>query len=322
MLFGKWKKQKEINDHIGRQLAVFDTSLKSSFSNVDKDVVHLKQWIHYLHSHQDRLSASVSKVDARLKALHQQIGTLLSRDEIKAYIDEYYKYADHLNKAIIDMKSNVDNKITAIQSSHRDIFHELSALSSRTSSLRKELSEEIVVSEDRIMEQSKQLLSQKLSDIPDKSAVFDKLESLNLRIDDLYSKALQKPLSLVQSGQDFPKDPSPKSLPSLPVATNYANQQAPLPSQTRNNLREKIIRRVARHSKEYVKSMLVSLIKKYGRVSGLNLREIVVEEQGIVSKSSFYRLLIEIEEEDAIHVIQDGKEKHYVWTLSNSPLSG
>jgi hypothetical protein len=84
-------------------------------------------------------------------------------------------------------------------------------------------------------------------------------------------------------------------------------------------LKEKIFKKVTRHSKDYVKSMLISLVKKYNKISGLNLREIVVEEQGIVSKSSFYRLLEEIEEEEGISVVHEGKEKHYFWTLSSTP---
>ena len=38
----------------------------------------------------------------------------------------------------------------------------------------------------------------------------------------------------------------------------------------------------------------------------------VVEEQGLCSKSSFYRLLDEIEEEPEIGVMKKGKEKHYI----------
>ena len=42
------------------------------------------------------------------------------------------------------------------------------------------------------------------------------------------------------------------------------------------------------------------------------LKEIVVDEQNLCSKSSFYRLLEEIEQLDDVGVIKHGKEKHYV----------
>ena len=42
----------------------------------------------------------------------------------------------------------------------------------------------------------------------------------------------------------------------------------------------------------------------------------IVEEQGLCSKSSFYRLLEEIEQEPDIGVIKEGKEKHYIAKIS------
>lgn len=76
-------------------------------------------------------------------------------------------------------------------------------------------------------------------------------------------------------------------------------------------LKEKIMSRVARNSKEYVKTMIRQMIDKYGRASGLQLREIIVDEQGLSSKSSFYRLLAEIEEQGEVGVVREGKEKVY-----------
>lgn len=84
---------------------------------------------------------------------------------------------------------------------------------------------------------------------------------------------------------------------------------APVQAPSRTALREKIIQRITRNSKEYLKSMILSMISKYGRISALQLREMIVEEQGLASKSSFYRLLEELEDEEAVTVISDGKEK-------------
>ncbi len=78
---------------------------------------------------------------------------------------------------------------------------------------------------------------------------------------------------------------------------------------TRMALRDKIVQRITRNSKEYLKSMILNMITKYGKISALQLREMIVEEQGLASKSSFYRILEELEDEDTIIVISDGKEK-------------
>lgn len=82
--------------------------------------------------------------------------------------------------------------------------------------------------------------------------------------------------------------------------------------QKKPSIREKIIRRLTRNSKEYIKGVMLSYIKKYERISALQLKEIIVEEQNLCSKSSFYRLLEEIEGLDDIGIIKQGKEKHYV----------
>jgi len=81
---------------------------------------------------------------------------------------------------------------------------------------------------------------------------------------------------------------------------------------SKSNLHDKIIRNVTRNSKEYIKNILLKTIIKYEKISGLQLREIIVEEQGLVSRSSFYRLLLELEAERKLTVTPEGKEKIYI----------
>ena len=82
--------------------------------------------------------------------------------------------------------------------------------------------------------------------------------------------------------------------------------------QKKASMREKIMKRLTRNSKEYVKSVMMSYIKKYESVSALQLKDIIVDEQQFCSKSSFYRLLEELEDLDEIGVVKRGKEKHYI----------
>jgi len=77
-------------------------------------------------------------------------------------------------------------------------------------------------------------------------------------------------------------------------------------------IREKLIRKFARNGKEYVKNLINSLVHKYSKVGALQLREIIVEEQGLCSKSSFYRILEEMEAENLLHVVSKGKHTVYV----------
>lgn len=76
-------------------------------------------------------------------------------------------------------------------------------------------------------------------------------------------------------------------------------------------LRERIVRKITRNSKDYVKSVILSMIKKYGKIAGTQLKEIIIDEQGLCSKSSFYRLLSELEDDGEISSVQSGKEKIY-----------
>ncbi len=82
--------------------------------------------------------------------------------------------------------------------------------------------------------------------------------------------------------------------------------------QKKISIKEKIMKRLTRNSREYIKSVILSYIRKYERVSALQLKEMVVDEQNFCSKSSFYRLLAEIEDMGDVGVIRQGKEKHYL----------
>ena len=73
------------------------------------------------------------------------------------------------------------------------------------------------------------------------------------------------------------------------------------------------MKKLTRNSKRYVKNIVLSYIQKYEQIPALQLREIVVDEQGLCSKSSFYRLLGELEQEEVVDVVQEGKEKTYVF---------
>ncbi|MBW3003227.1 hypothetical protein KY328_03710 [Candidatus Woesearchaeota archaeon] len=81
------------------------------------------------------------------------------------------------------------------------------------------------------------------------------------------------------------------------------------PVQSHTALQQKVLKTVTRNSKEYVKNLIMSLIQKYEKIAGLQMKDMVVDEQGLCSKSSFYRLLQELEFEGKIGFLRNGKEK-------------
>ena len=130
--------------------------------------------------------------------------------------------------------------------------------------------------------------------------IFAKIRELNEKVDDLARMRLQAEKYVT---------PMPKELHSY---VNTIERRIDMLEQKKASIKEKIMKRLTRNSKEYVKSVILSYIKKYEKISALQLKEIVVDEQNFCSKSSFYRLLEEIEELDDIGVIKHGKEKHYI----------
>lgn len=101
---------------------------------------------------------------------------------------------------------------------------------------------------------------------------------------------------------------------NLDLRLNAIEQKSP-----KTSFKDKIVRKITKNQKDYVKSLILSLIKKYERISALQLREMVVEEQGLCSKSSFYRLLSELEENEELVAVNEGKEKYYLSKAINLP---
>jgi len=131
--------------------------------------------------------------------------------------------------------------------------------------------------------------------------LMSKLRQLDTKVDEL-AKAGQRPQVTVQ--KEAPQE--------MDNEISVIEKRLDRLEQKKASIKERIVKRIARNSKEYVKSVILSYVRKYEKISALQLKEIVVDEQNFCSKSSFYRLLEEIEQLDDIGVIKRGKEKHYI----------
>ncbi|MBW2975026.1 hypothetical protein KY366_04885 [Candidatus Woesearchaeota archaeon] len=141
----------------------------------------------------------------------------------------------------------------------------------------------------------------------------DELRASNLDLHNKHNEIFPKMESLKAELKSELTSKSPQFQPQIPPSEvdQLARRLEKLESK-KATIKEKIIKRITKNSKDYVKSIVFSYIKKYGKVTALQLKEMVVEEQGLCSKSSFYRILEELEEEPEIGVIKKGKEKHYI----------
>lgn len=104
--------------------------------------------------------------------------------------------------------------------------------------------------------------------------------------------------------------------PGIQSQLKFMQQKLATLEQRKLNMREKIIKKISRNSGEYIKGVMLSYIRKYEKISAIRLKEMVVEEQGLCSKSSFYRMLEELENDDDVGTIKTNKEKHYFFKLA------
>jgi hypothetical protein len=126
-------------------------------------------------------------------------------------------------------------------------------------------------------------------------------------------KHIEQKLELIEMRKDRPLERHSQSVSPAPRPQPIVHEvPEPVVKKPQEAIREKLIRKFARNGKEYVKNLINSMVHKYGKVGALQLREIIVEEQGLCSKSSFYRILEEMEAENLLHVVSKGKHTVYV----------
>lgn len=132
-------------------------------------------------------------------------------------------------------------------------------------------------------------------------------------------KHIEQKIELIELRRERPVlRPLEHPVPSVSAVHERPVQEKPVEKQASSALKEKLMRKLARNSKEYIKNLVLGLVHKYSKMGALQLREIVVEEQGLCSKSSFYRILEEMESESSLQVVGDGKHTVYVASVQHA----
>ena len=112
----------------------------------------------------------------------------------------------------------------------------------------------------------------------------------------------EKMQALTTNTQDMPKN-------QLLEIKNKLETLEKKKEDIKSNLKERMLKSITRNSKDYIKNTILSMIRKYEKISAFRLKEMLVEEQGLCSKSTFYRILEEIENMSGVDVVREGKEK-------------
>jgi len=137
-------------------------------------------------------------------------------------------------------------------------------------------------------------------------AILGRIKQIEQKIDIL--SALKKPTAVQPLEQAEIPHPAIQQL-RVRAAPVFEEKKGSL-------LKEQLVKRLVRNSKDYIKSAMLSLIKKYGKLTAIQLRDIIVDEQALCSRSSFYRLLDELESEGQLSAIEQGREKMYLARLA------
>lgn len=211
----------------------------------------------------------------RVKELEQNLRT--SFEKVRQDTSNLHKWVSYLNRRDHELASEND-----------ELRDSVAGLKSEVTSLQEdnvELEQEVASLRSTVAS-----LRQKLAELPPQLTREDVRE-------------------IVDSYYDF--EPLMERLAAVTERLSRLERRRTPPGAERAALKEKIARRVTTRSKEYLKSVIKGIIQKYGKISAVQIREMVVEEQGLCSKSSFYRILEELEKEQDIGVSVGKKEKVY-----------
>ena len=140
-------------------------------------------------------------------------------------------------------------------------------------------------------------------------------EDIRKIVDSYYSfdNIMERIKILNEKIDNIPKGRSEHTQAARPEIEEIEQRLEQLEEAKKATIREKVVKRVTRNSKEYVKQLILSYITKYTQIGALQLKDMIVYDQGLCSKSSFYRLLDEIEAMEGIGTVKKGKQKYYLY---------
>jgi hypothetical protein len=274
MIFFKRK-----SDHAER-LNQLHFAVANSFSRVRQDNANVLEWINYLHQQ----NAQQQMV---IQDLHVQMTNMpTTKEAVKHVIDTHYSF-----EPLVEKMEELDARIANVSRIAESAATEASAASAREQhDFRPELRgvrSEMLGELREMRSEIKDEIRRKVDAVSDEQKpVLERLRELAKKVDSLEKKPVQA----------APRQLKPRTSKEERIS----------------NLRERIIKKVVRRSKDYVKNVLLKWIQKYERVPAMELREMLVEDQNLCSKSSFYRLLQELEDSGLVDVVSDGKEKIYL----------
>lgn len=231
------------------------------------------------HEMHGRVASDSHHMSQWIRYLHNEQAKQrpLSEEQVRTIVEKHAAF-----DIILARIKGIEDRMADIALPQRAIRVELEqAVQHRIATVRQEVRQELLAIEDKTTS--------------DRQGVIDQLRRIAERVDALETRPVPAPVHA-----------EPQRIGQVVRHEVVQGQEEPF-----TRLQHKLLKRIAKHPKPVVKSSILSFIQKYGQLPGTELREMVVEEQQLCSKSSFYRLLEELEKEGQIDVLGDGKEKTY-----------
>lgn len=250
-----------------------------------------------------QLRLEVNQIEENIKTSFSKVRD--DTETINSWLNYYYQRSLYFETQISQILSTTNSMNSQVSSNNSSIRQHTGILN------------ELVINTENIVED--------ISNI--KSATGKNLteDRLNFYIEKIYSEILKidkkvESISYIPSKVDSLKEQLSEHIAEPHSSLITENRIDEIQEKLRELVikkspKAKLIQKVTKNSHDYIKAMVLSYIKKYEKISAFQLREMVVEEQNLTSKSTFYRILEEIEQMDEVSIIRQGKEKAYLSKL-------
>ncbi|MBD3163956.1 hypothetical protein GF323_02040 [Candidatus Woesearchaeota archaeon] len=258
----------------------------------------------------DIFGRKTRQLKARLEVMEKSLRNSFSKirqenDSMRAWVNYHYQKGLYFQNQISRLharSSSSESKLSQAESSIKSNISLLRELADSQKKLLQKLSDIESLKQEAISEKELNFYIENIS---------DQIHKIGLKIEEL-SYLPSKISALKEQLTGHLASPHDSGM----IGKKVAELQEKLKSIiAKKPPKQKLVEKVRKNSHDYIKAVALSYIKKYEKISAYQLRDMIVEEQNMTSKSTFYRILEELESMDEISTIKQGKEKIFLSKL-------
>lgn len=257
-------------------VAQLHVKLENSFARVRSDTMNLYAWINHINNKLDYLHYQVKHAQHSLNTIHQRTP---SGTEI---IKQIYSHPGWLDFSVRMGKTQAEiERLHQTQKEHKEELHKRI--------------DQLPAYEFNLEEKF--------------HTIQDRIARIQERIGDEHFEAHLDRLDAQMARVKFDIEP----LKSQVFETHHRELEAIKEKMdqkpAKSALHVRLLNTFKRNSKPYAHSMILQYVKKYERITVQRLKEMLVDEQAVLSKSAFYRHIDEVEKSENVAMVKEGKNK-------------